>query len=114
MTIKSKKSAIKDKENKLSLRIFDALSGVEESDTWDEQDFKQFETRILNDLPRDGAIVHFGSYRQVYRCIRNYDLNELHLFWSPLLGYSPAKECCSIADDIAKKNRSISRLFTNP
>lgn len=113
MTVKSEEPVIKDKENKLSLRIFDALSGAEESDTWDEEDFKQFETRILNDLPRDGDIVHLGSYRQIYRCIRNYDMNELHLFWSPLLGYSPAKECRSIADDIAKKHSSISRLFNH-
>ncbi|MCP3851622.1 MAG: hypothetical protein GY694_15485 [Gammaproteobacteria bacterium] len=103
MTVKTKKTTTKNKVSMFSLRIFDALSGVEENGTWKEEDFKQFETRILNDLPNDGSIVHFGSYRQIYRCIRNYDMNELHLFWSPLLEYSPVKDCRSIADDIAKK-----------
>jgi hypothetical protein len=102
----------KVKEVPMSLRIFDALSGVEENDTWNEEAFKLFESRILNDLPHDGAIVYFeGTYRQIYRCIRNYDLNELYLFWSPLLGYSPAKECRSIDEDLSKKFSSISRVF---
>ena len=76
----------------MTLRLFDALTGKETTSEWDSGSLEKFTAKIRNDLPIDGQYVHCVSYFKVHRCIRNYDLNEIHLYWAYILGYDPVEE----------------------
>ena len=52
----------------MSLRNFDASTGLEQTEEWDVSCLERIAAQVRADRPRDGDIVHCVAYHKVHRC----------------------------------------------
>ena len=72
-----------------TVRVFNVNTKIEESASWDAAALKKFGKQILKPNLKDGDIIHFCIYRKIHRVIRNFDRNELFIYWENKLSYDP-------------------------
>jgi hypothetical protein len=79
-------------EDAPKVRVFEASTGHEESKTWDDSCLLRFASQIDVQALYDGQVIHFSVYRKIHRAIRNFDRNEIHIYWTNMIGYDPVIE----------------------
>jgi len=75
-----------------TVRVFDIVTNSEISKDWDADCLLKFSAQIRIRPLFDNQIIFFGSYQMVHRVIRNFDRNEVFIYWEHLVGYNPIIE----------------------
>lgn len=74
------------------VRVFDVKTNTEVSKNWDADSLLKFSSQIRSEQLFDNQIIFFCAYQKIHRVIRNFDRNEVFIYWEHLVGYDPIVE----------------------
>jgi hypothetical protein len=93
MTDKSDNKVVGITNTSVSIvRVFDVKTNTEVSKDWDTNSLLKFSSQIRLNPLLDNQIIFYCSYQRIHRVIKNFDRNEVFIYWEHLVGYDPISE----------------------